>query len=556
MSDGQTLVPPQRRFAGEGVEISKVASHSRTTSAESVSPPITPRTLTFQLGTTGGPFSPAGSIASGFSPAHTPSASLGVPQGSYFERHGGTKSHSHTSSNSTSIAEFPRNSSSLYGSRPNTADAMSSRRETFSFLSAHPSSIGIKKERPKSTMLDQSKPIEKPWTQTKEPYTRFAYILTYAVWALRCWIGWNSVHILPENRLCPVMDENFASSEGLFGDNGKFFREVDDNGEFEMATDGDENSYVKDGKLWITPTFTSELIGEDAILDGHVFNITGCTFNITQGHSSYTHDASGQPLDVSIVGQDREFDYAGYQKACSAVSNSTAGKIINPVRSARLTTRLSASIRYGRVEVRAKIPTGDWLWPAIWMLPVDNVYGEWPKSGEIDIMEARGNGPDYAYQGTNYVRGSLNWGPLASFNAAYKTYGWWTLRRGSYDQDFHTYALEWDEDFIRIYVDSRLHHMLDLRIKKSFWELGKFPPFTQIGADTIMLNNLWANGTKAAPFDQKFYLILDVGVGGTNGWFPDGKTKPWLDGSQTAMSDFWRAKDQWMPTWKLLKAGR
>ena len=53
-------------------------------------------------------------------------------------------------------------------------------------------------------------------------------------------------------------------------------------------------------------------------------------------------------------------------------------------------------------------------------------------------------------RGTNYVRGSLNWGPLTWLNAVYKTFGWWSLRRGSYDQDFHTYALEWDQDFMYV----------------------------------------------------------------------------------------------------------
>lgn len=52
------------------------------------------------------------------------------------------------------------------------------------------------------------------------------------------------------------------------------------------------------------------------------------------------------------------------------------------------------------------------------------------------------------YRGTNYVRGSLNWGPVPWLNAVSKTFGWWFLRRGSWDQDFHTYALEWDESFM------------------------------------------------------------------------------------------------------------
>jgi hypothetical protein len=126
-----------------------------------------------------------------------------------------------------------------------------------------------------------------------------------------------------------------------------------------MATDSSTNSYVRDGYLYITPTLTSDVIGEAAIEDGHVFNITDCTFNITQGNS-YTESTKNSltPLNISAIGTDQEFDVEGYTKACSAVSNSTSGSVINPVQSARLSTRRSASIQFGKVEVRAKIPTG------------------------------------------------------------------------------------------------------------------------------------------------------------------------------------------------------
>ena len=86
------------------------------------------------------------------------------------------------------------------------------------------------------------------------------------------------------------------------------------------------------------------------------------------------------------------------------MSNRTAGTVINPVMSARLTTKNSHHIQYGKVEIKAKLPRGDWLWPALWMLPVHDDYGPWPRSGEIDIMESRGNSPDYKAQ---YVAVSL-----------------------------------------------------------------------------------------------------------------------------------------------------
>lgn len=127
---------------------------------------------------------------------------------------------------------------------------------------------------------------------------------------------------------------------------------------------------------------------------------------------------------------------SGGGNACTAISSEQVGTVINPVMSGRINTRGKKSIQYGKVEVRAKLPQGDWLWPAIWMLPEGNdtsspqgtgAYGPWPVSGEIDvgrvsclvftltaaqIIEARGNLPSYPAQGSNYVRSTLNYGPF------------------------------------------------------------------------------------------------------------------------------------------------
>ena len=87
------------------------------------------------------------------------------------------------------------------------------------------------------------------------------------------------------------------------------------------------------------------------------------------------------------------------------------GTYINPVQSARLRTAESFSFTYGRVEVVAKLPKGDWLWPAIWLLPTDQAYGMWPASGEIDIMESHGNDPSCTSGGSNRFGSTLHWGP-------------------------------------------------------------------------------------------------------------------------------------------------
>lgn len=67
------------------------------------------------------------------------------------------------------------------------------------------------------------------------------------------------------------------------------------------------------------------------------------------------------------------------------------GNAINIMQSARVRTVKSFNFRYGRVEFKAKLPVGDWLWPALWLLPARQEYGNWPASGEIDVMESRGN---------------------------------------------------------------------------------------------------------------------------------------------------------------------
>lgn len=269
--------------------------------------------------------------------------------------------------------------------------------------------------RMKSHRLPPGTEVPKPWAQDKGARAVFSYWIVYLIvlvgisaGAVQCWLTYVRVP-LDRKPLCIVLDQDFSDESTVFGPNGTFFREVNmdgfgcasthfhladiqiffvhRNGEFEMTTNSRNNSFVKDGFLYIVPTLTSDNIGTDAVFDGTVYNITGCTFNITRPNNGYIEQDGG------LV-----FDWDSYYRSCSAVSNATAGTVINPVQSARLTTQNTASIRYGRVEIRAKMPNGDWLWPAMWMLPTENVYGAWPLSGEIDLVESRGNGLRYTAQ--------------------------------------------------------------------------------------------------------------------------------------------------------------
>lgn len=227
------------------------------------------------------------------------------------------------------------------------------------------------------------------------------------------------------------------------------------------------------------------------------------------------------------------------------------GTIVPPVRSARITTKKfrGGSITYGRVEVTAKMPVGDWLWPAIWMMPLADTYGEWPRSGEIDIAEMRGNNHSYSEGGNNIISSALHWGPDYATDAWYQTYKKHSLRHTTYSAGFNTFSLEWSQKYLFTSVNNRLQQVLYTPFINPLWNEGRFEDKTDRNGTGF--SNPWSQGALNAPFDQPFYLILNVAVGGTNAWFKDAEGgKPWADQSPTAAKEFWEARDQWYPTWK------
>lgn len=141
--------------------------------------------------------------------------------------------------------------------------------------------------------------------------------------------------------------------------------------------------------------------------------------------------------------------------------------------SARLRTIFKGDWKYGRFEIRAKLPYGKGLWPAIWMMPTDNVYGSWPKSGEIDIMECLGDD-------TWKVFGTIHFAD--AYGNHLQSGGSYSLPSDStsFAGKFSVFAVEWDSASIQWYVDSMRYYSV----------------------------------TKSIPFDQRFYLILNVAVGG------------------------------------------
>ncbi|KAI9809251.1 MAG: hypothetical protein M1825_002542 [Sarcosagium campestre] len=362
--------------------------------------------------------------------------------------------------------------------------------------------------------------VERTWLGKKDPKEKWVTILPIVGVCLGLAIAgilvWDGLRTVVNNDYKLVLDESF--SNGL--DSKIWTKEVQvggfGNGQFEETTNTEENAFVRDGQLIIKPTLQDESL----IKSNHVVNLT------KEGICSST-----------------------LLSDCVAVTNVTNGTIVNPVKSARLNTKAGARIKYGRVEVTAKLPAGDWLWPAIWMMPAESVYGEWPLSGEIDIMESRGNNHTYAQGGNNIVSSALHWGPNPANDAWWRTNVKRKALHTTYAAGFHTFGLEWSENYLFTYIDSRLLQVLYTNFDEPLWKQGNFPLADSNG--TRLIDPWSQTGHYQTPFDQEFYLILNVAVGGTNGWFEDGASgKPWVDLSPSAPKDFWNAKNQWYPTWE------
>lgn len=158
---------------------------------------------------------------------------------------------------------------------------------------------------------------------------------------------------------------------------------------------------------------------------------------------------------------------------------------------------------YGKFEARMKLPAMDGaqgMWPAFWLLPATQEYGGWPLSGEIDIMEARGREP-YTMDGT------IHFGQPWPNNQAVGGHYVWQEGEGSIN-DYHTYSVEWQPGEIRWYMDDILFYK-----QNNFYSLPSGSP---------------TEYAYPAPFDQPFYIILNLAVGGTydNNRLPDDSIFP------------------------------
>lgn len=241
---------------------------------------------------------------------------------------------------------------------------------------------------------------------------------------------------------------------------------------------------------------------------------------------------------------------------------------------------------------------------AIWLLPSTNdVYGIWPRSGEMDLVESRkfndalthiccpkygddsvicshfipikmidlGGNRDYVNHvgqqiGVEHIGSTLHFGTNWDDNG-YTTATFSKNSKPGYNMGFHRYEMVWTPEYIRFCVDGRKVGVVE--VGDGFYSRYPFHG-----------PNPWVNGTKAAPFDQQvnlsafvyngpticpvsnrfneirtdlfesqFHILINLAIGGTNGFFPDNEEKPWSNSMHNAMTAFWRGRSQWTPTW-------
>ncbi|KAJ2943584.1 hypothetical protein O0L34_g16693 [Tuta absoluta] len=214
---------------------------------------------------------------------------------------------------------------------------------------------------------------------------------------------------------------------------------------------------------------------------------------------------------------------------CKRVAS--GAQILPPVVTGKITTKNKFNFKFGRIEVRAKLPAGNWLIPEINLEPVANYYGSRRyESGLMRIAFNRGN-PVYGKE--------LYGGPILSDAEPFRTK---LLKKNigieNWNKDFHNYTLIWKLDGLVLQVDGE--------------EYGTVSPgegfYAAAREHAVPHAAQWLKGSVMAPLDQMFYISLGLRVGGIHD-FPDSPEKPWKNRSFKAMLNFYNDKQNWLQSW-------
>ncbi|KAK9891864.1 hypothetical protein WA026_017352 [Henosepilachna vigintioctopunctata] len=259
--------------------------------------------------------------------------------------------------------------------------------------------------------------------------------------------------------------------------------------------------------------------------------------NVVNGHlfikPMLSDNAYGQGFAISRD----EFNYGvsctGKLGTTECLQKSQAFLIKPPILSAQISTKNSFSFLYGKIEFKAKLPRGDWIYPELYLNPKDEEYGSFYQSGQIRVAFLPGN---------TELSKTVYGGCVLGVSNEGRNYAMRSSRKGSsWSDTFHTFTVEWSSDKISLLVDDKKYGNI-------------FPPEGGFASLESSLNlegcDKWRNSpSKMAPFDKEMYIVIGVGAGGWNFDDRNDGLKPWVNGDPKSQKNFYRSKLEWYRTW-------
>nr|XP_023017871.1 beta-1,3-glucan-binding protein-like [Leptinotarsa decemlineata] len=244
-------------------------------------------------------------------------------------------------------------------------------------------------------------------------------------------------------------------------------------------------------------------------------------------------------LTDDVFGPESVYKSYDFGENCTAIPGSQdcqirpdAGFILPPVISSQINTRGKFSFKYGKIEIRAKLPQGDWIYPELYLNSVNEEYGSGYDSGQIRVAFTEGNeGSD------NVLRG----GVILGSSTSARSFGMNSIEKSKrWSNEFHRFAVTWKPDNIVLSVDGKVYGSI-------------YPPtggFSSLGQELSNKNSeRWKTGSVLAPFDKEMFITLGVGVGGFNIEDRTDGSKPWKNGERLSMKKFYKAAPNWKTTW-------
>ncbi|KAK5642298.1 hypothetical protein RI129_008465 [Pyrocoelia pectoralis] len=271
--------------------------------------------------------------------------------------------------------------------------------------------------------------------------------------------------------------------------------------EFVMYQDNPENLFIEHHMLHIHPTLVDNRLGPKSVLTTTEYDAgENCT---------------------GILGSDE------------CIQKPKAWMILPPIFSSQITTKYRFSFVYGTIEIRAKLPKGDWIYPQIQLRSKSDYYGPDYDSGLIQIAFAPGNAHNNKVLSGGFVFGES----IFARNYGVRT----ILSTKEWSHDFHIFRLEWRPDGVTLSVDNEVYGNV-------YPPEGGFVTESELRVRGPTMVR-WQRGSDMAPFDKEMYLIIGVGVGGFTFSNRKGVQQPWDNDDPKAQLNFYKATDQWYSTW-------